>query len=360
LHELEIQRRTQPHLEEFFSPEKPERFFVKNLENVQGDERDVIFLGVGYGPNSARKVFMRFGPLNLKGGERRLNVAVTRARAGMKVISSMMPDQINLSNTNSLGAKLLRSFLDYAARGTVALSQAITSTGPGSADSPFEEAVCEALTQRGLMLQKQVGCGGFRIDLAVLDDKIEGKYLLGIECDGATYHSSATARDRDRLRQQVLEGLGWSICRIWSTDWVQNRERQIQRVLDALARVRNGSYSKMPTSVPIKETNQQLLQEEEEVEIEQGFDFKSIDDVPQSVILELIQKTLVECGATERMDLMKTISQKLGFKRLGTNIEKKIDKTLSRLLLKGRLQEDANEKLSWRSQESWIQPEIQE
>lgn len=360
LDELEIQRRTKPHLEEFFSPEKPERFFVKNLENVQGDERDVIFLGVGYGPNSARKVFMRFGPLNLKGGERRLNVAVTRARAGMKVISSMMPDQINLSNTNSLGAKLLRSFLDYAARGTVALSQAITSTGPGSADSPFEEAVCDALTQRGLKLQKQVGCGGFRIDLAVLDDKIEGKYLLGIECDGATYHSSATARDRDRLRQQVLEGLGWSICRIWSTDWVQNRERQIQRVLDALARVRNGSYSKMPISVPVKETNQQLLQEEIEEEIEQGFDFKSIDDVPPSVILELIQKTLVECGATERMDLMKTISQKLGFKRLGTNIEKKINKTLSRQLLKGRLQEDANEKLSWRSQESWIQPEIQE
>jgi very-short-patch-repair endonuclease len=360
LDELEIQRRTKPHLEEFFSPEKPERFFVKNLENVQGDERDVIFLGVGYGPNSARKVFMRFGPLNLKGGERRLNVAVTRARAGMKVISSMMPDQINLSNTNSLGAKLLRSFLDYAARGTVALSQAITSTGPGSADSPFEEAVCDALTQRGLKLQKQVGCGGFRIDLAVLDDKVEGKYILGIECDGATYHSSATARDRDRLRQQVLEGLGWSICRIWSTDWVQNRERQIQRVLDALVKVRNGSYSKMPTAVPIKETNQQLLQEEVEEEIEQGFDFKSIDDVPPSVILELIQKTLVECGATERIDLMKTISKKLGFKRFGTNIEKKIDKILSRQLLKGRLQEDANEKLSWRSQESWIQPEIQE
>ena len=205
-----------------------------------------------------------------------------------------------------------------------------------------------------------MGCGGFRIDLAVLDDKIEGKYLLGIECDGATYHSSATARDRDRLRQQVLEGLGWSICRIWSTDWVQNRERQIQRVLNALARVRNGSYSKMPISVPVKETNPQLLQEEIEEEIEQGFDFKSIDEVPPSVILELIQKTLVECGATERMDLMKTISQKLGFKRLGTNIEKKINKTLSRLLLKGRLQEDANEKLSWRSQESWIQPEIQE
>lgn len=360
LDELEIQRRAQPHLEEFFSPEKPERFFVKNLENVQGDERDVIFLGIGYGPNSAGKVYMRFGPLNLKGGERRLNVAVTRARAGMKVISSLMPDQINLSNTNSIGAKLLRSFLDYASRGTVALGQAITSTGAGSADSPFEDAVCQALTQRGLKLQKQVGCGGFRIDLAVLDDQVEGKYLLGIECDGATYHSSATARDRDRLRQQVLEGLGWSICRIWSTDWVQNRERQIQRVIDALARVRNGSYVKLATSVPLKETNQQSSREDDEEEMEQGFDFKSIDDVPQSVILELIQKTLVECGATERMDLMRTISQKLGFKRLGVKIEKKIDKTLSRLLLKGRLQEDSNEKLSWRSQESWIQPEIHE
>ena len=360
LDELETQRRAKPYLEDFFATNKPERFFVKNLENVQGDERDVIFLGIGYGPNSAGKVFMRFGPLNLNGGERRLNVAVTRARTGMKVISSLMPDQLNLLNTQALGARLLRSFLDYAARGTVALSQEITSTGPGFADSPFEEAVFDALIQRGLKLQKQVGCGGYRIDLAVLDNKVEGKYLLGIECDGATYHSSATARDRDRLRQQVLENLGWSICRIWSTDWVQNRENQIKRVFEALERVKNGSYVNIQSLKPTKETCQELLLEDDTEDMEPGFDYKSIAEVPDNIIRELVQKTLLECGATEQTDLIRTVSQKLGFRRLGINIERKIEKTLKRLSLNGRLHSGPNGKLSWRTQESWIQPEIQD
>src|SRR5207248_1692081 len=109
-----------------------------------------------------------------------------------------------------------------------------TSADAGGFDSPFEREVFEELQRRGLIVHKQVGCGGFKIDMAVVDPAAGGRYLLGVECDGATYHSSATARDRDRLRQAVLQGLGWRLCRVWSTDWLRNREKQVQRVLRAL------------------------------------------------------------------------------------------------------------------------------
>jgi hypothetical protein len=212
LDELERLRRAVPDLEQFFSDERDEPFFVKNLENVQGDERDVIFLGMGYGPDETGRVAMRFGPLNRQGGERRLNVAVTRARQRMTVVSSMRAQDIDLSRTGAVGARLLRAYLDYAERGTEALRWGVTEAGERDFDSPFEREVFEELSHRGLTLHRQVGCGGFRIDLAVVDPRAPGRYLLGVECDGATYHSSATARDRDRLRQQVLEGLG---CRPW-------------------------------------------------------------------------------------------------------------------------------------------------
>src|SRR5262249_15144243 len=153
-----------------------------------------------------------------EGGQRRLNVAVTRARQRMVVVSSTRAHDIDLSRTNALGVKLLRDYLDYAERGPEALRGAITSAAEREVDSPFEREVFEELTRAGLTVHPQVGCSGFRIDLAVVDPRAPGRYLLGVECDGATYHSSATARDRDRLRQEVLEGLGWRICRIWSTD----------------------------------------------------------------------------------------------------------------------------------------------
>ena len=356
LDELETLRRANPLMEEHFGAGKPEKFFVKNLENVQGDERDVIFLSVGYGPNGAGKVHMRFGPLNQKGGERRLNVAVTRARHGMKVISSMLPDHINLSNTGSNGARLLRAFLDYSHRGTSALFQAITNFGQGESESPFEQSVYDELSKRGLTLQKQVGCGGFRIDLAVLDEKIEGKYVLGIECDGATYHSSATARDRDRLRQQILEGLGWIIIRIWSTDWIQNREYQVQRVLRALEGSKTGAFKRTLEDDSDSSLPRPIFLEDEE---DKEHSFERIDNFPQITIQIEIQKTLTEFGATNRDDLKKTVCQRLGFRRMGTKIEQRIEKVLERLLLKGRVKENNNGILSWKLQDETDQePEI--
>src|SRR5262249_44425921 len=236
LDELEHLRHVYPDLEEFFREGREEPFFVKNLENVQGDERDVIFLSVGYGPDETGRVGLRFGPLNRQGGERRLNVAVTRARERMTVVSSLRARDVDLSRTSSVGARLLRAYLDYAERGTEALRAGITEDGDRDFDSPFEQEVHEELTRHGLTVHRQVGCSGFRIDLAVVDPCAPGRYLLGVECDGATYHSSATARDRDRLRQEVLESLGWRICRVWSTDWVRDHTVQVQRVLAALDR----------------------------------------------------------------------------------------------------------------------------
>lgn len=234
--ELEELRRQRCEYETFFDESRPEPFFVKNLESVQGDERDVIFFSVGYGKDGLGRMSMNFGPLNIQGGERRLNVAITRARYHVKLIASIQPTDIDVSRTESQGVKLLRSYMEFAQRNgdrNVLLSQTDVSLNTDW-ESPFEEEVYKALTECGLMIDKQVGCAGYRIDLAVKDVNNPGRYILGIECDGATYHSAKTARDRDRLRQEVLESLGWRIHRIWSRDWIENPKREIQKILDTV------------------------------------------------------------------------------------------------------------------------------
>ncbi len=231
--------------EDLLSSDNPSGIFIKNLESVQGDERDTIILSVGYGPDANGNISHRFGPVNHAGGERRLNVAVTRARKQMIVVSSMKADKLP-STLTSQGAKTLRYCLEYAEkcsesgaqRGAEALAQQAVS-GSGHAvsvsedqfDSPFEEAVYKALTARGLLLDTQVGCSRYRIDMAVRDPAHPGNYLLGIECDGRTYHSSRTARDRDRLRQAQLEDMGWKLHRIWSSDWFAQPTTETLRVL---------------------------------------------------------------------------------------------------------------------------------
>jgi very-short-patch-repair endonuclease len=230
---LDAQRRAHPEFERFFGSGVDEPVFIKNLENVQGDERDAILFSVCYGPHNDGPPSMNFGPINRQGGERRLNVAITRARREVIVFTSMRPDQIDLSRTRSIGAAHLRSFLDYAERGPRAILEAVS---PGEeTESPFEDEVKNALTARGYLVDVQVGCSGYRIDLAVKDPERPGRYLLGIECDGATYHSAKSARDRDRLREQVLRGLGWRIHRVWSTDWLQSRDAAIARLEKAIA-----------------------------------------------------------------------------------------------------------------------------
>ncbi len=232
---LETLRRGDPSCETFFNAHPQEPFFVKNLENVQGDERDVILISIGYGRDAHGNLTMNFGPLNQDGGERRLNVLITRARWRCEVFSNLTADDIDLSRTDARGVKVLKRYLKYAE--TDELDDMPKPTGR-EADSPFEEEVAYSLRKRGYQVEHQIGSAGYFIDLGVKDPERPGRYLLGIECDGATYHSAQSARDRDRLRQQVLEGLGWRIHRIWSTDWFRNPDRELRRAAEAIEEAR--------------------------------------------------------------------------------------------------------------------------
>ena len=186
---------------------------------------------MGYFKNQNGVLSMFFGPLNSDGGERRLNVLITRARYKVEIFSAIRYVDFNLDKTDSRGVALLKQYLEFAEKGEVALLSNTTTEIDDHFDSPFEKAVCNALREAGHYIKTQIGCSGYKIDLAVRDPKNPGQFILGIECDGASYHSSATARDRDRLRQQVLENLGWKIYRIWSTDWFKNPQREIAKLL---------------------------------------------------------------------------------------------------------------------------------
>lgn len=252
LDEVEIQLRQHPEMETFFSSNRSsnrdEHFFVKNLETIQGDERDVIFLSIGYGKDGTERLHRNFGPLNQEGGHRRLNVLITRAREQCVVFANFRASDLQIDESAPFGVRALKVFLDYAENRKLPPPPPVP-TG-GDTDSPFEDAVYEFLKSHGHTVTTQVGCAGYRIDLAVTDPASRGQYLLGVECDGARYHSSPVARDRDRLRQQVLEGLGWKIHRIWSTDWYLNRAETGQRLLEAVARAKLATPEPPPEPPP--------------------------------------------------------------------------------------------------------------
>lgn len=232
--ELEVLLREHEELGSFFSPGRPEPFFVKNLENIQGDERDVIFISVGYARDASGYLGMNFGPLSSAGGERRLNVLISRARERCEVFSSITADDIDLQRAKSRGAAAFKTFLRYAATGIL---DAQAPTG-GDFDSDFEKQVAVAIEGHGFEVHRQVGTAGFLIDLAIVDPVMPGRYLLGIECDGATYHSARSARDRDRLREAVLRDRGWKIHRVWSTDWFHRPAEQLRKILGAIDQAR--------------------------------------------------------------------------------------------------------------------------
>ncbi|MDA8445813.1 DUF3320 domain-containing protein [Paracidovorax valerianellae] len=228
--ELELLRRLNPAAESFFYAHPSEPFFVKNLENVQGDERDVIMISVGYAKNAQGYMAMRFGPLGSDGGERRLNVLISRAKRRCEVFSSITDEDIDLERAKGKGVFAFKLFLHYARTGRISMAQASNR----ALESVFEEQVAEALQRAGYQVHPQVGIAGFFIDLAIADPERPGRYLMGIECDGAAYHSARSARDRDRLRQAVLEDHGWIIHRIWSTDWFQRPKEQLERTIAAV------------------------------------------------------------------------------------------------------------------------------
>jgi very-short-patch-repair endonuclease len=219
----------------WFDEETPEPFFVKNLENVQGDERDHMIISIGYGPTvGSGAVPNRFGPLNIPGGERRLNVVVTRARQRVDLVHSLRASDIRAQGE---GPRLLRRYLEYVGNPTQAFEAQVSVDPSAEPESPFEEAVERALVAKGYRVARQVGVSGYRIDLAIMSED-GNRYDLGIECDGWAYHNAPAARDRDWLRQKVLEGLGWTIHRVWSTAWARNPEAELARIEAALAAAR--------------------------------------------------------------------------------------------------------------------------
>ncbi|WP_169079167.1 DUF3320 domain-containing protein [Microcella alkalica] len=231
---VELARAERPDLDDHFTDERGSGFFVKSLESVQGDERDVIIFSIGYGPDENGKIYRTFGPVSRSGGERRLNVAVTRAKQLVEVVSSMSASDIG--DVGSEGGRHLRRYLDFAERGPAALALEL---GPDGLDteSPFEDAVMAFIRGKGFDVQPQVGVAGYRIDLGVRHPTQPGAFMLGVECDGAAYHSSKAARDRDRIRHQILEGLGWQIHHIWGTAWYRHPEREKARLSELLDRL---------------------------------------------------------------------------------------------------------------------------
>ncbi len=246
---FELQRFREKHseYEAFFAEDREDELFVKNLENVQGDERDTIFFSVGYAKTkeqrtSGRPMSMRFGPLSVSGGERRLNVAITRAKINVKLVSSILPSDIDLSRTESDGIRMLRSYIEFAMNGKAALSAAQKDGRPDD----FADSIAQFIRNQGFDVQQYVGRSAYKIDIAVRHPSNPAKHFsAGIECDGYSYASAKTARDRDRLRSSVLKDMGWNLYRVWSAEWYKNPEIEGQRLAAFLQGAERASDEKI-------------------------------------------------------------------------------------------------------------------
>ena len=329
--EVELLRRKHSDVDKFFNETHPsEPFFIKNLENVQGDERDCIFISIGYGRNESGRIAKEFGPVNRDGGERRLNVLISRAKMVMEVFCNFRADELELDSNASHGVRALKHFLKYA--DTRELDIPI-ETGK-DVDSPFELEVMTAIKEKGYSVQGQVGTAGYFIDMAVKDPDFPGRYILAIECDGASYHSSRSARDRDRLRQGVLESLGWKFHRIWSTDWFRDSKKELDRVIVAIERSREeiANPESMKASVAIQP---EQVQFEREVSIDDAATVSSIyrkvilekwtssealHEVHKAKLAELIRRVVEVEAPVHDADITRRVMDSFGVSRAGSRI----------------------------------------
>ncbi len=349
--QVELLRRADPSCEDFFSEGRQEPFFVKNLENVQGDERDVIFISVGYGKNQDGYMAMSFGPLNRDGGERRLNVLISRSKKAMDVFSNFTSADVDLNRSKARGVVALRNFLAYAETGII---EQPYSTGR-EPDSPFEEAVIKALHSHGYELEPQVGTAGFFVDIGVKDPENPGRYLLGIECDGATYHSSRSARDRDRLRQEVLERLGWRLHRIWSTEWFRKPEVELERAIAAIEEAgrrqeEGAKTAASPRSHAPPEIEREAISKQDEASAEVGYDaYERAAPNVQLAGRDLHELSVGEMGGyvaevvsvespVHRDEVVKRITEGAGLQRAGSRIQAAVDSGISRAVRIGKVE----------------------
>jgi very-short-patch-repair endonuclease len=331
---LRLKRRDRADLDEFFSETQSEPFFVKNLENVQGDERDAVILSMGYSKGDGGRMRYNFGPVNQEGGERRLNVAITRARKRITVTSCFSGMEMDPERLNSEGPRMLKGYLEYAASGGTELPQMSAAKVELNA---FEIDVRDTLVEAGIRVQSQYGVSGYWIDFAAMHPDRPEEPVLAIEADGATYHSSQSARDRDRLRQEHLERLGWTFFRIWSTDWFQNKESVMDRLRQAYAgavknRDRPISADKLGDGEfsPIAEASEDADIVKERSERPWVPYRQNIQDISPAALTRLIKWINSDGLLRTEEELIQEATRELGYSRRGSKIVESLTKAIRR------------------------------
>lgn len=364
LDQLEILRRQLPaEHEAYFQAHPAEPFFIKNLENVQGDERDVIFISVGYGPTAlGLKPPMRFGPLGQEGGERRLNVLISRAKRRCEIFSSMTDEDIDpdFASTRK-GVFAFRLFMHFARTGRMALAE---TTGR-DLDEIFETQVAQALHARGYQIHRNVGVSGIFIDVAVADPERPDRYLLAVECDGVAYHGARSARDRDRLRQAVLEDHGWIVHRVWSTDWFRRPKEQLERLVAAIeaakleiaaqgereGRSRQISYEIQSVErdtvtemgiVAVEDLGAASIAYQEAVLTKPSHLTCELHEAPAGILTALAEQVVLTEGPVHLDEVVVRIRDAWGVKRAGARIQDAVERAIKIAARQGRVVESAD------------------
>ena len=314
-----------PELDEFFSDQRDERAFVKNLERVQGDERDAIILSIGYTKQADGRLLYRFGPLISEGGERRLNVAVTRARRRMLLVSGFSHTDMDPDRSSARGVELLRSYLKYAESRGAELEERQQHKL-----NPFELAIKVRMESAGLKVIPQYGASGYRIDFAIVHPDQPGELILAVEADGASYHSTPTARDRDRLRQQVLERRGWTFHRIWSTDWFRNPDAEVEKVIQAVETALAGP----PLNVEVGESEQggSIPDESRRTQRPWFRRGQAITEYSHNQLVEIAKWILSDTLLRTKEDLIAEMMTTLRFSRRGSRITSALGRAADKAL----------------------------
>jgi very-short-patch-repair endonuclease len=323
-----------------FQVEEP--VFVKNLENVQGDERDVILFSVGYGPDADGNVSMNFGPLNNRGGERRLNVAVSRARYEMKVFSTLRAEQIDLRRSKAAGVEGLQKFLKYAERGLLEVST--TASSDASQSDALAENIAAAVRELGFEATTGVGRSKFKVDVAVVDPQDSKRYILGILIDSRRHAETKIARDRELTQPAVLQGLGWKVLRVWSVDWLQNRQRVMERIRQLL---QSEESTTVADSQPLNLQTPEIVAEKSASTAKPATaagassDEKAdIDDLPASTLDKTLLQVVNAQVALPVEDLLRAATRQLGYSRRTKRIDAALMKRIGALIVAGKILRD--------------------
>lgn len=358
--ELEILRRQHPETEGFFTAHPSEPWFVKSLENIQGDERDVIMISVGYGRDAQRHMTMNFGPLGKDGGERRLNVLISRAKSRCEVFSSITDEDIDLERTRAKGTVAFKLFLHYARTGRLEIVKEEEQT---QAQRVFEEEVAAALRARGHELHTRVGIAGLFVDIAVSDPQRPGRYVLGIDCDGTWYRDAKSARDRERLREAALRDKGWSIYRLWIGDWFQRPNAELDKLIFATEKAIQHNEGEQPVPgipsrpVPVEVSSVErgefaeigLINAEADADStpyeEAAFKVPSrqydLHLVPPNIMAEIVQDIVVVEGPIHRAEVVARARDLWGLGRAGSRIQAAVDAGIA-LALRNKAIEQAH------------------